>query len=367
MTIRRNLPALPACVVALTLAGAPSVATPLRTDGAVTRQADAERMTFALPSLSVAISRPGEERLAATGLANIDDKATATPRTIYRFGSITKPITAVAVLQLYERGRLDLDAPIQRYCPDFPVKAQPITARLLLGHQAGIRDYDYKRFREEFLSSTPYPSIAASLSIFANDPLKFEPGSKFLYSSWGYVLLGCVVEGAARMRFQDYVSREILRPARMTDTGFTEPSSRAATPYGRDGTGFKVSPTVDLSDRVAAGALRSTPRDLARFAQALMAGRLLRPATVALMWTEGRTSDGRPTGYGLGWRISDGGAAVWHGGSSVGGSSFLLIHPREMAATAFATNVDLWTEGREQVGARLLALPVGASKVPQGR
>jgi CubicO group peptidase (beta-lactamase class C family) len=96
-----------------------------------------------VPGISVAIVENGQHVWSSGfGMSDLEDSAPATPSTLYRLGSISKPITAVAILQLYERGKVDLDAPVQKYCPAFPQKDAPITSRQLLGHLSGIRHYN---------------------------------------------------------------------------------------------------------------------------------------------------------------------------------------------------------------------------------
>ena len=102
-------------------------------------------------------------------------------------------MTAVAVLKLYEQGRLDLDAPVWRYCADFPEKPWPVTARELLCHQGGIRHYR----PDEPTLTRRFASFAESLALFRDDPLLHEPGTAVQYSTYGYNLLGCAAAGAA--------------------------------------------------------------------------------------------------------------------------------------------------------------------------
>ena len=126
---------------------------------------------------------------------------------MYRLASVTKPITATAVLQLVEAGKVDLDAPIQRYVPAFPEKQWPVTVRHLLSHQSGIRNWT----DEEFHNTRHFASIAESLAVFKDDPLLFEPGTRTQYTSLGYNLMGAVVEGVSGKPFLDYLARARVR------------------------------------------------------------------------------------------------------------------------------------------------------------
>jgi CubicO group peptidase (beta-lactamase class C family) len=134
-----------------------------------------------VPGIGVAVVLEGEPVWSAGfGMADLEDSAPATSSTLFRLGSISKPITATAILQLWERGKLDLDAPVQKYCPAFPQKESPITSRGLLGHLGGIRPYSSGGkgdIPED--SARHFASMEESLQIFAADPLVAKPGTKF--------------------------------------------------------------------------------------------------------------------------------------------------------------------------------------------
>ena len=151
-----------------------------------------------VPGVSVAVVQDGELLWSSGfGMADLENFVPATPFTLFRLGSISKPITATAILQLSERGKLDLDAEVQKYCPAFPKKEWPITTRELLGHLGGIRHYNPGGKGDiPDDSAKHFASMEESLQIFANDPLVAKPGTKFQYSTYGYTVLGCVLEGA---------------------------------------------------------------------------------------------------------------------------------------------------------------------------
>lgn len=329
-----------------------------------TSQEAARRLVLAamekdrLPSLSVAVARDGElVFVEAHGLADVENSVPATPRSVYRIGSVTKTLTAAAVVVLAEKGELELGAPVQTYCPTFPSKDAPITSRQLLAHQGGIRDYDYRRFGEEFLSTRRYQSLPDALAVFKSDPLAAQPGTQFLYSSFGYVLLGCAIEEAGGASYAEVLKRRVLDPARMQQTTLDQAERivpHRVSGYGNAaGGGWTNAVYVDLSDRFPAGGLLSTPRDLAVFGSALLAGELVSPAGLEAMWKAQPTAQGEATPYGLGWRVSDDPREVSHGGTSVGGSAYLYLRPDDRLVVAFATNLELWTEPRHQLARRL--------------
>jgi serine beta-lactamase-like protein LACTB len=275
---------------------------------------------------------------------------------------VTKPMTATAVLQLSEHGKLDLDAPVQKYCPVFPPKPWSISARQLLGHIGGIRDY---RDLDEAINKRHYASIADALTRFKADPLAVQPGTKFLYSSYGYTLLGCVIEGAAGASYAEYMAENVFRPARMhssqTDDASVVVRNRASG-YKKSKEGALENAAVfDPSDRIPAGGILSTAEDLVRFAIAENTGQLLKPGTLQAMWSPQQTIRGIDTGYGLGWGIVKIGSdkAVAHTGDDPGFSSSLILLPDKGIAVAILANledVDLAALGR-QIATEMLGVP----------
>src|SRR3954447_10287789 len=167
------------------------------------------------PAVTVAVAVDGKITYSkAFGMADVENDVKATPETLIRTGSIAKPITAAAAMTLVEAGKLDLDAPVQKYCPAFPQKQWAITTRELLTHPSGIRHYK----EGEIESTKHYNSMSDGFTIFAADPLLFEPGTKFSYSTYGYTVAGCVIEGASGEKYFDYVREHVLLPAGMTHT-----------------------------------------------------------------------------------------------------------------------------------------------------
>ena len=148
-----------------------------------------------VPGASVAVA-VGERVVYANGfgLSDLENSVPAKASTVYRLASISKPITATAVMQLVERGKLDLDAPIQKDCPAFPEKRWGITLRQLLGHLGGVRHYGSPG---EMRSTRHYTDVVTPLAMFKDDPLLHEPGTAYSYTTFGYNLIGCAVEGAS--------------------------------------------------------------------------------------------------------------------------------------------------------------------------
>jgi CubicO group peptidase (beta-lactamase class C family) len=309
----------------------------------IERNISAEMSRQSVPGLSVAIVTDRELRWAnGYGVADVENFVPARAATVYRLGSISKPITAAAVIQLWERGRIDLDAPVQKYCPAFPEKRWPVTTRELLGHLGGIHHY-----LDGFVENTRhYKSVVEGLDVFKDDPLQAEPGTKFIYSSFGYNLLGCVVEGASGEPFMNYLQEKIFNPAGMstiqTDDVFKIIMHRTRG-YQKlpDGT-VANSELMDSSYKIPAGGLSSTVSDLAKFAIAMQKDVLVKPESAAMMYTSQKTRDGKLTHYGMGWETvdQDGVKGVAHGGGQSGTSTQLFIEPDKGFAIAIMCNME---------------------------
>ena len=301
-----------------------------------------------VPGISIAVVENGQSVWSSGfGMSDLEGSAPATSSTLYRLGSISKPITAVAILQLYERGKLDLDAPVQKYCPAFPQKDAPITSRQLLGHLSGIRHYsqDGKGDVPED-SARHFASMEESLQLFASDPLLSKPGTQFHYSTYGYTLLGCVLEGAASEKYVDFVRENVFRPARMEHTqvdDFFAIVPHRTRWYHRDKSGAVHNAGVlDSSYKIPGGGLISSADDMANFEAAILAGKLLKPATQEMMLTAQLTADHQSTSYGLGWGITDklGVHTVGHDGGQQGTSTAIILVPQKSAAVVVLTNMD---------------------------
>ncbi|MGA2811589.1 MAG: serine hydrolase domain-containing protein [Candidatus Acidiferrum sp.] len=301
-----------------------------------------------IPGLAVAVVLDGRPAFSAGfGMADLENFVPATSATLFRLGSVSKPITATAVLQLYERGKLDLDVPIQKYCPVFPQKDQPITTRELLNHLSGIRHYnpDGKGDIAED-SARHFSSMEEALSIFASDPLVAPPGTKFRYSTYGYTVLGCVLEGASGQKYTDFVRENVLRPAAMEHTEVD--NSFAIVPhrsrwYNKNRAGaVENAGVLDSSYKIPGGGWLSSGDDLARYESAILANTLLKPATRDLMWSPGHTAAGEQLSYGLGWGSETrfGLKLYGHTGGQQGTSTVITLVPERRAGVVVLANLE---------------------------
>jgi len=305
-----------------------------------------------VPGLSVAVVENGEyEWGSGFGSADLENNALASEHTLYRLASISKPLTATAAMQLYERGRLDLDTPVQKYCPAFPVKPWPITTRQVMGHLAGIRHYKGGPDDQEIGNTKHFENpIQAGLDFFKNEPLLAEPGTQFHYSTQGYTLVGCVIEGASGSRYVDVVRQNVFVRAGMKETQvddrFAIIRNRTRFYQKTESGVVQNADFLDSSYKIPGGGWLSSAEDMAHFEVAILNDKLIKRATRDLMWTPLKPSNGssneKKSGYGLGWGVGDidGVAIVAHTGGQQGTSTAFLIAPVQNAGVVVLTNME---------------------------
>jgi CubicO group peptidase (beta-lactamase class C family) len=264
-----------------------------------------ERLLPRIPGLQVAVGVNG--RLVWSegfGYADRERNIPVTNETQFRIGSASKPLTAAAVALLYEQGRLDLDAAVQRYVPSFPEQGYPITTRQLAGHLAGIRNYR----GDEWLLNRHFNRVRDGLTLFERDTLLSRPGTRFAYSSYGWNLIAAVVEGASGQDFLSYMSVAVFGPLGMTHTAPDRTDSvipHRTHFYDADSAaGFVTAPAVDNSYKWAGGGFLSSAEDLVKFGSALLEPGLLKAQTLDLLFTSQKTTAGEVTGYGIGWFVT---------------------------------------------------------------
>lgn len=319
--------------------------------GAVERSRQIVREDVAkmnLPGLSVAAVAGGDIVWAeGFGWADVENQVKVSPDTRFHIGTASKMLTSAGVGLLLEKGQLKLDDEIQTYVPAFPVKPWPVTLRQLMAHTAGVRrDAGDEEPMREHCGGT-----AEALPRFAGKDLLFEPGTKYRYSNYGWILVSAAVEAAAREPFARFMRRQIFEPLGMNGTraegvtGSPEqavyyfPRFAADTRYGTQGP-----ETADFSCFSGASAFLSTPSDMARFIIAVKNGTLLKPETVKMLQTSQRLPAGEETGYGLGWdleTITVNGAqtrVVGYNGYLRDGqvSTFLIFPDRDLAVVVIS-------------------------------
>jgi serine beta-lactamase-like protein LACTB len=310
--------------------------------------------TTAAPGVSVAVVFDGKRAWSAGfGMADLENNVPVTPETLFRLASVSKPITATAAMHLWEQGKLDLDAPIQKYCPAFPQKEWPISTRQLLAHLGGIRHYKADSPDDLETNNTRHfdDPITGGIQFFAKDPLVAKPGTEFHYSTQGFTLIGCAIEGASGEKYITYIRQTIFQPAAMTHTQWDD--RFAVIPhrtrfYSKTKSGaVQNSEFLDASYKIPGGGWLSSADDMANFEVAILADRLLSRRTRDAMWTPQRPStpqvkDEGHSSYALGWGTGDSAGVpdVGHGGGQQGTSTSILLAPEQRVGVVVLANMD---------------------------
>lgn len=289
----------------------------------------------------------------AVGRAGFWPDQPLTRATQMRIGSVSKLFTAIAAARLAEAGRLDVDAPIQRYVPEFPAKGATITARQLASHTSGLRQYDFASLRESN-STVHYARLSDALKVFAADPLVNRPGARFHYSSLGFNLLGVAVERASGQAFPEAVATLVTRPLGMGHSGIDDRTATLAcrTAFSTVAFGWLriPAPPRDASDYYPSGGMLSTAEDLARMADATMRGEGAAPGMRSLFTTPARLANGQALDRGFGWEIGRdaAGRVVWygHGGTTNGAYASVRYYPAQRITVAAVANYNLWLTDR---------------------
>jgi len=299
------------------------------------------------------------------GMADVEGDVPARDTTEYRLASVSKPLSAVAAMTLAEKHKMDLDVPVQKYCPAFPQKEKPITMRQLLSHTAGIRHYKEKDadIPHGAENTKHFDTMKDSLSMFANDPLEFEPGTKFGYSTYGYTVVGCAIEGASGENYLTYVTHAVLEPGGMTHTVVDQVQAvvpNRARGYDLLNDQLINAGLMDSSYKVPGGGLLSNVDDLSNFMAAMMGNKIVSAETTTLMWTPVKTSDGKTSGYGLGFGMRDqhGWTTISHTGGQKGTSTIVFMIPEKQFGVVILTNLEgqggPLTEAAEEIADELL-------------
>ncbi len=287
----------------------------------------------------------------SSGYADLEHEVPVTARTRFEVASVTKAFTGLGLLLLDEQNGIDLDAPVQKYLPNFPEKPEGvITPRMLAGALGGIRHYsDTERTPEYY--ATHYENVEDAIDIFKNDPLVANPGERVVYSSYGYNLLAAVIQNATGKRFQDYLDETIIDPLGLTNTGQIDVrfpmANRARTysfidPYTREVSDRLMAvPTMEHSYNAGGGNLYSTAEDLARFGSKFIAPGFLSDRIVEQIYQPHLTASGEPTWFSDGWlliALTASPPSLISGGSYPGVQAMLRVYPDEAMVIALLTN-----------------------------
>ncbi len=273
--------------------------------------------------------------------------------TMFRWASISKTMTAITALQLWEQGKLDLDADIRSLVPAFPTQVHDgkevvVTPRMLLCHQGGIVHYTngtviprQQQYRREY----PFRNVRLAVNDFSLSPLVNGPGEKYSYTPRGYILLSAAVQQAGGQKFAAQVQRRIARPCGMTtlqpDYQWKEIPNRAVG-YRKVDDKIVPSTDTDVSWKLGGGGFISTIGDIARYGAGLLEGILVSADTEKRMWTPQPTSDGTRTTYGLGFQVfnPENPRVLGHGGAQEKTRTVMVLSPESETGVVVMSNCE---------------------------
>lgn len=279
------------------------------------------------------------------GQADLIEGRATTPTTNFRLASFTKQFTAMAILLVAQDGKLALDDSIGRFLTELPPSLSVMKVRQLLNHTSGLLDYEDLIPPEQ---TTQVSDMDVLNLLRAHDSTLFVPGDRFAYSNSGYVLLGLIVQQASGLRFADFLSQRVFVPLGMTRTvafedGISTIPERAYGYSRREGSmEWEFADQSVTSATLGDGGIYSSVEDLAKWARALDAGKLVRSDLLAQAFTPGRLNDGTLTDYGFGWflREYEGRVSTHHTGSTTGFRTAIRRLPDQRITVIVLTNRD---------------------------
>jgi len=294
-----------------------------------------------IPGMSISVSHKGKIIWSeGFGFANLKEQLKVIPNsTQFRIASISKTLTAAAMAKLVDDGKLDFDESLYTYVPDFPKKKYDFTIRQLGGHIAGIRHYK----GNEFLLNKKM-SIVEGLDVFKDSPLLFKPGTNYKYSTYGWNLLSVVVQNASGVDYIEYMKDNIFIPLNMQNTSLDfsdkEIPNRTLFYMKRNGK-VMIGPKVSNEFKAAGGGFIATSEDLIRFGNEIINPTILSKKSISELVRTQKTSSGRDTKYGIGFRVEKikNTTRYSHTGGGVGASAYLLMYPDKDIVISIVTNL----------------------------
>ncbi|MEO1022168.1 MAG: serine hydrolase domain-containing protein [Bacteroidota bacterium] len=294
-----------------------------------------------IPGMSISVFyKDGLVFSKGFGYSDIEAGTPVDPsNTKFRVGSVSKTYTAAALGELMEDGVIHPDSSVYAYVPDFPEKRHDFSVRQLAGHTAGIRHYR----GSEFISKRFYATVDEGLEIFENDTLLFEPGTDYRYSSYGWNLISAVIEGASGEAFLEFITREVFDELGMKSTvpeWSNQTIPHLTTFYEYRNNQNVEADFVDNSYKWAGGGFVGTTEDMIRFGRAYLSTDFQPSSVQKDLTTPLILTNGRETGYGMGWSTweRDGSTWVGHTGGSMGGSTMFIMNKEHDMIIAFAIN-----------------------------
>ncbi len=296
----------------------------------------------------------------AFGMANLELNVPMKSDMIFRIGSMTKQFTAIAILQLMELGKLDLQDDITKFIPDYPTRGQRITIENLLTHTSGINSYTSDPDFTQYMRMDKKP--VEVINLFKDKQLEFVPGTKWSYSNSGYFLLGYIIEKVSGKTYAQYLDDNFFKPLGMTNSCLGSDSRiimNRASGYQKGDGGIINASMISMTIPYSAGSILSTVEDLYKWNQALHSYRLVKKETLAKAFTEYHLANGKGTGYGYGWflRKLQGSPTIEHGGGINGFLTSGVYLPDEDVFVAVLSNST--ANPPELVSLKMAALLIG--------
>lgn len=298
-------------------------------------QIEAYRTHHNVPGLSIAVAVKGQIVFAkGFGFADVERNTPVMSSDFFRLASVSKPITAALIYGLVEQGKLNVDYPIRQIVPELPAH-HIYRIRDLLSHQSGVRHYAFEP------ALVNYPTSMSALGRFSKDPLLFEPGEKFSYSTHAFTVLGAVIEKVTKKPFRTYLKERVEAwgvSGLGCETG-TNPSRTKI--YARSASQNRLANRDDLSWKYPGGGMEATAIGLCELGLKVRQGKILKAETLRDMWTVQKPKTG-DTNMAQGWIMSQvaGARTASHGGSQLGSNSHWLVQLDEDTVVVVLSNRD---------------------------
>jgi CubicO group peptidase (beta-lactamase class C family) len=284
------------------------------------------------------------------GLADLRTRKPISPTTVFDIASVSKQFTAMAVMILVERGRLNYSDPLSKFFPEFPPYAQQVTIRHLLNQASGILDYTLQWGESKKLKgNAPRTSENVVRFLARQQRLEFNPGQRWEYSNSNYVLLAQIVSKVAGESLPQFVKKNIFQPLGMSDSFVydeTQTTTAAqATGYVSQESGFISAERNPENYAYGDGQVNSTIEDMYKWDLALYTSKLVKASTLAAAFTAGRLNDGTPISYGFGWGLGKyrGLHFVSHGGDTDGFVAQITRFPEQHFTVVLLSNFEQFT------------------------
>ncbi|AWK05768.1 serine hydrolase [Flavobacterium crocinum] len=314
------------------------------------------------PGCSVLISQNGEVVYKkAFGCANLELNVPLESKSVFSIASITKQFTAVSILQLVEKGKIDLDDPLEKYIESF--KGKNIRIHHLLSHTSGLKDYLQVETNQKFGERMDYTPIEL-ISVFEKLPLEFEPGTAYKYCNSDYILLGFIIEKVSGLKYADYLKKNIFEPLKMEHTYYDSDENiipNRVSGYFKDGDNYKKAEFWSATIGYSAGGLLSDTADLEKWNNGLMSYSILSKELLNQAVSSYKLKDGTLVNYGFGWNINSDNPIkkIDHGGNKNGFTSYAGYFPEKNLYVVLLFNSE--DAPRDELSIRVPEIMIGKS------